>query len=72
MIGKEKNFQENTEQVLTIPVVISSWWDDLNNLQQQNLANLVFNRLNEQWEPINDFNLDDNDKKLLYVFSNCL
>ena len=63
----------NTEmKKYDVPVDISIWWDSLNDLQQQNLCNLVFNKLHDQWEKVSDFKLDEYDKKVLYFFNKCL
>ena len=63
--------QEVQKQQLNIPVAISNWWDSLTELQQKNLANSLFNRFGE-WIDTDKFNISENDKKMMYIYSNCL
>jgi hypothetical protein len=47
----------------------TEWWSSLNELEKQNLCNLVFNR-NHEWIEIKEFDLKDEDIKLLHYYNN--
>lgn len=47
---------------------IETWWNSLNEMQKQNLANLVFNP-NKDWVALDSFEIGDLEKKLMYCYS---